>query len=197
MSNVTGFDDMNRTRFDGISGELSYRFIERGATNRTAATFSVEPRWARVNGFSGAGITAYSVEFKLLMDTVLWADRLYAALNLNYAPAKQKADDDPLGEWARTSSTNVSGALTYQFSDRVFAGAEVRFLAAFDGAALNHNVGKAVFFGPTMLWKLTETAALNVVWTPQLWGRAEGSGRGLDLDNFERHQFRVKLAASF
>jgi len=197
ISNVTGLDDLNRTRFDGLSGELSYRFIERSAANRVAATFSVEPRWARVDGTSGAGVTAYSAEFKLFVDTVLWADRLYAALNLNYAPATQKIDNDPLGEWFRSSSTNVSGALTYQFSDRFFFGAEARLLASFSGAGLNNNVGKALFFGPTMLVKITKTAALNVVWTPQLWGRAESSERRLDLDNFERHQFRAKLAMSF
>lgn len=197
IRNVTGLDDLQRARFDGISGEVSYRFIERSAANRIAATFAVEPRWARADGTSGGGVTAYSVDLKLFVDTVIVAERLYAALNLNYEPATQKADNDPLGEWTETSSTNVSGALTYQVNDRLFFGAEVRFHAAFAGAALERNVGKVLLAGPTLLFNLTERTKLNVVWTPQLWGRADSSDRRLDLDNFERHQFRVKLATSF
>jgi hypothetical protein len=45
--------------------------------------------------------------------------------------------------------------------------------------------------------KLSEEAALNIAWTPQIAGRASGVPGRLDLDNFERHQLRVKLTASF
>jgi hypothetical protein len=194
---VTGLDDLSATRFDGLSGELSYRFLERGPANRIAATFAVEPRWARVDGTSGTNVTVYSAEFKLFLDAVLVPDRLYGALNLNYAPAMQKAGNDPLGEWVRSSGTNVSGALAYQINDRLFVGAELRFLAAFTGAALNRNVGIAWFAGPTVMVQITPATALNLVWTPQFAGHADGNDRRLDLDNFERHQFRVKLATGF
>ena len=45
--------------------------------------------------------------------------------------------------------------------------------------------------------KLSDSAALNFVWTPQVAGRAENARGALDVDNFERHQFRAKLSASF
>jgi hypothetical protein len=194
---VPELDDLDRARFDGFSGEVAYRFIERSALNPVAATFAMEPRWARLDGTSGARVTAYSVEFKLFVDTVLVAERLYAALNLTYAPGTQKLDSDPLGKWERFSDTSVSGALTYQVNDRLFVGGEIRHLAAFDGAALERKVGEALFVGPTMMVKLSEAAAFNVVWTPQVWGRAAGSHGSLDLDNFQRHQFRIKLSVSF
>lgn len=194
---VTGLDGLNGIRFDGLSGELSYRLLERSAANRIAATFSVEPRWARVDGTSGMSVMAYAVEFKLFLDAVLVPDRLYGALNFTYAPATQKAGNDPLGEWVRSSGTNVSGALAHQITDRLFVGGELRFLAAFEGAALDRKVGTAWFAGPTLMVKLTDATALNVVWTPQLSGRTDGNDRRLDLDNFERHQFRVKLATGF
>lgn len=197
VSNVAGLGDIDKLGFDGLSGEISYRFIERGAGRPVAATFSMEPRWARIDGTSGEGVTAYAVEFKLFLDTVLIAERLYAALNLNYAPAMQRADNDPLGEWVKSSGTHISGALTWQISERLFVGAELRHLAAFDGAALNREVGQALFAGPTLLVNVSDSTSLNVVWTPQLWGSAAGAARRLDLDNFERHQFRVKLATSF
>jgi hypothetical protein len=197
IRNVPGLDDLSRVRFDGFSAELSYRFIERSAANPVAATFSVEPRWARVDGGSGLGVTAYSAELKLFVDSVVVAERLFAAVNVAYTPGTQKLDADPLGAWERSSELQASGAVTHQFNARLFAGVELRHLTAFEGATLDRQVGQALFAGPTMLVKLSDAAALNVVWTPQLWGRAAGSGSRLDLDNFERHQFRVKFSASF
>ena len=99
--------------------------------------------------------------------------------------------------WVEGSGTNVSGALTYQITDRIFAGVEGRWLTAFSGAFLNDQSGWGLFAGPTLLIKMTESAALNLVWTPQLTGSAAGRDGHLDLDNFERHQFRAKFAASF
>ena len=128
---------------------------------------------------------------------MLIPDRLFGAVNFNYAPGTQKADNDPDSGWVRSSGTNVSGALTYQVSERLFVGAELRYLAAFEGAALDHKVGEALLGGPTLLYKLNDATALNVVWTPQIWGRGGASSDRLDLDNFERHQFRLKLATAF
>jgi hypothetical protein len=68
---------------------------------------------------------------------------------------------------------------------------------AFEGAALEHKFGEALFAGPTMLVNLSNTVALNLAWTPQLWGQALNDSRKLDLDTFERHQFRAKLVVSF
>jgi hypothetical protein len=194
---VTDLDDINRAQFDGLSGEFAYRFVERSATNRFAATFSMEGRWARVNPTSGVGIEGYAVEFKLFVDAVVVPDRLYAAFNVVYVPAVQKLDGDPLGVWMRASGTSVSGALTYQINERLFVGVESHLFTEFEGLTLQHQVGQGLFVGPTMLVKLSEATALNVFWTPQVWGRAVGADRRLDLDNFERHQFRAKLAASF
>ena len=197
IRNVTDLDDLNRIQFDGLSGKVRYRFLERSARMPLAATFSVEPRWARVAGTSGIGVTAYSAEFKLSVDAVLIADRLFGAMNFNYAPAVQKTNADPLEEWVRTSSANVSGALTYQLNDRLFIGGELRYLAAFDGAFLNHQIGNAIFAGPTMLVKITDATSLNLVWTPQIRGHAINFDRTRDLVHFEQHQFRAKFAMSF
>ena len=37
-------NDRARVHFDGLSGEISYRFLERSQANPVAATFLVEPR---------------------------------------------------------------------------------------------------------------------------------------------------------
>jgi hypothetical protein len=194
---VSGLDDLSQARFDGLSGELNYRFLERSATSRIAATFSMEPRWARVNPSSGTGIEGYAVELKLFADAVVVPDRLYSAFNLVYVLGTFKLDNDPLGVWSRFSGTNISGALAYQINDRLFVGAEAHFLSEFSGLALQRKVGEGLFLGPTMLVKLTSATALNIFWTPQIWGRTTGVAGRLDLENFERHQFRAKLATSF
>jgi hypothetical protein len=196
ITGVPGLDDLHRASFDGLSAELAYRFIERSAANPVAATFAVEPRWARVDPTTGLGATAYLVEFKLLVDRVIVPDRLYAAANLIYVPAVQKSNA-PLGGWSAFSATGVSAAFAYQFTERLFAGAEVRHFAAFEGAAVQHYLAQAVFGGPTMLVKLTDAMSLNVSWTPQLWGHPSGSHRRLELDIFERQQLRLKLVTNF
>ena len=95
------------------------------------------------------------------------------------------------------SSTNLSAALTYQVLPTLFVGGEMRFLSSFDGAFLNRNLGNALFAGPTLLYKIADNVAFNAVWTPQVAGREKGDPRRLDLGNFERHQFRAKLAIGF
>jgi hypothetical protein len=124
-------------------------------------------------------------------------DRLYGAVNLNYNLATQRTYGTPEAEWQDSSGTNLSGALAYQVSERVFVGLEARYLTAFTGAFLNSFSGHALFAGPNFLVKFSETTDLNIAWTPQVAGRATGVPARLDLDNFERHQLRVKLAISF
>jgi hypothetical protein len=193
---VPDLESRSSARFDGFSGEIAYRFIERSETNPIAATFSMEPRVARVDGLTGERVDSYGNEFKLFIDTVLVPERLYGAVNLNYALGTQQGFGADAA-WADGSGTNVSGALTYQITDKIFAGVEARWLTAFSGAFLNDQAGWGLFAGPTLFMKITETAALNLVWTPQVTGSAPGVGGHLDLDNFERHQFRAKFATSF
>ena len=78
----------------------------------------------------------------------------------------------------------------------VFLGVEGHLLSAFTGPALNYNVGNAFFMGPTLAIAFQGERMLNFTWTPQVAGRAlPPRCRGpLDLDNFDRHHFRVKFA---
>jgi hypothetical protein len=193
---VPTLENRTATRFDGFSGEVSYRFVERTRTNPVAATVSIEPRIARADPITGERDRSYGTEVKLLTDAVLVPGRLYGAFNINYAFATQRGFA-PADKWADSSGTTVSGALTYQFTSRLFAGVEGRWLTSFSGAGLNEQMGWGVFAGPTMLVKVTDNAALNLAWTPQVSGHAPGSADSRDLDNFERHQFRAKFATSF
>lgn len=192
-------DDRSQVRFDGFSGEASWRFLARSATNPIAMTVSIEPRYGRVDALSGDRIVSHGAEAKLFVDAVLVKDTLYGALNLNYAFGTQRSvvPFDPA--WQDGSGTNLSGALTYQVSKDLFVGLEARYLTAFSGATLDQFAGHALLFGPNLLYNLPDgKSSFNIAWTPQIAGRAVGAGgRPLDLDNFERHQLRVKFSTSF
>ena len=194
---VPDLDDRSQLRFDGFSGEVIYRFLERTQTNPLAAAFSVEPRVARVGPVTGEPVSAYAAEFKLFLDAVLVPGQLYAAINLNYALGTERHRWAVDEKWEEASGTNVSFTLAYQAAERVLVGVEARYLTIFSGAFMNEFASHAVFAGPNLFLKLSNSTALNFAWTPQLAGRAKGLPGSLDLDNFERHQFRLKFAASF
>ena len=196
IRDLPGINDLSRTRFDGLSTELIWRFLPR-TDYGLAASFSAEPRWAQLDGASGTGVNALSVELKFYIDQVIIPDQLFAALNLNYQPGSQQANAAG-SPWVAQSQTNISAGLTYQINPALFVGIEARYLAAFDGAYFNRTLGAAVFFGPNLTVKFSEKTALNIGWTPQITGTANnGAGGRLDLINFERHQLRVKFAANF
>ena len=92
----------------------------------------------------------------------------------------------------------ISSALTWQAGANLFFGGEARFFTLSDNYTLSHEVGRALYIGPTALWKATDKIAFNVTYQPQVYGRALANPtQRLDLDNFERAQFRAKLNVSF
>lgn len=195
---VPGLDHRASVQFDGFSTELLYRFLERSPGNPFAATIGIEPRAFRVDELTGAGVAGLEAETKLFVDAVLVPKRWYGAMNLTYTAATQRALSGADAASEDSSETMVSGALTYQVSERLFVGSEARWLTAFSGAFLNTFSGQALLAGPTLLIKLGEQSAFNLSWTPQIAGRSQDTPRRpLDLDNFERHQLRVKFATSF
>jgi hypothetical protein len=82
-------------------------------------------------------------------------------------------------------------------SPKLFVGTEARYLASFSTLFPRREVGHAVYVGPTLLWKITDKVAFNTTFQPQIAGRSTANpGLWLDLDNFERAQFRAKLAVA-
>lgn len=195
--NVPDLADINHLDFDGLSFEIEHRIVERSARNPFAASISVEPRWGRIDNVAGLLSNWYGAAFKLFVDAVILPDKLYWAANLILAPQRAQ-DPNNRSQWLDSSLGLVSTALTYQISPQLFVGTEVRLLSAFDTIGLNHNIGNALYVGPTMLWKITEKVAFNTTFQPQVAGRSiTNPNLHLDLDNFERAQFRAKLAVSF
>ncbi len=195
LAGVPGADDRNRIGFDGVSGELLWELFDRDY-GPLSATVAVEPRYQRFDAGPGTRATAYSAEFKLYVDAVLVPDRLFAAVNLIYAPGIARREAPDPGHVAGSTLT-LSAALAYQATSKLFLSGEMRLLGSFRGGFLNERLGYAVFAGPALFYKVSDTVALSLAWTPQLFGRDKGSPGRLDLDNFERQQFRARLAYSF
>ncbi|MET0632792.1 MAG: hypothetical protein ABWY92_18195 [Xanthobacteraceae bacterium] len=194
--------EWDRLAFDGLSGEVLVRLVTRSPGQPFALTVSTEPRWSRIDLANLTGYSAefYASEFKLFVDVAL-TQRLFAAMNLIYVLATQKYDIAG-ANWVNGSGIAVSGSLTAQIHaaekaavEGVFFGVEGRLLSAFSGLFLNQNIGNAFFAGPTLAIAFQGGRMLNFVWTPQFVGQAHPAsapGR-LDLDNFDRHHFRVKF----
>ena len=187
--------------FDGFSFEPSFALLKRSKGQPWALTFSVEPRWARVEALTGFAATTLGAEFKLRSDVVL-SENVFAAFNAIYGLGTWKFDIP--GAINNDSSTLVAaGALTWRafekpgnFISAVYLGVEGRFLASYAGTGLNRFSGSAFFAGPNMAFEFANGSVLNLVWTPQLTGGAVTPTipRNLDLDNFDAHAFRIKYA---
>lgn len=189
------FADRSSYNFDGMSMELRHRLIERSLTNPFALTLAVEPRWSRMDGFSGRIAPAYGAEFKAQIDAPI-TDRLFWGMNVNFGVSHGR---DPLDRsWSTTSESSVSTAVAYAvIEDKLWLGAEARLEQAWAEAFFGRLEGQALFLGPTIAYKPASNVTLNVVALPQIAGKARGVSNVLDLENFERAKFRVKLAVGF
>lgn len=198
LKNVTVLpDNRNSYQFDGLSTELTYRTIERSARNPFGVTFSIEPRWGMRDPLSGAQAQSLGAEGKIFVDAAVIPDKLFWALNLNYSHGAQDIMDGS-GQMARSSSGNISTALTYAISPSFMLGAEAKYQNSFGDYFFKGEQGHAFFLGPTVFWKITETASLNAVFLPQVSGKAQANSHlSRDLDNYERSIFRLKFVSSF
>lgn len=194
---VAGLPDVSQLRFDGASIELEHRVISRTASNPFAVSLDVEPRWGRVDGVTGLPSENYGATFKLFVDAPITPDKLYWAGNILTTFQNAQVPGNT-SQWAPSSQLELSTALTWKASDTLFVGAEARYFSLSDNAKLSHEIGRALYVGPTLWWKITDKIAFNTTLQPQIYGRSIASpGQALDLDDFERAQFRAKFVVSF
>ncbi len=195
INNVEGIDNVDRTQFSGFSTTLSYLIVGRGPGSPVGLTFSAEPEWARVDGASGVRTRDFSTAFRLIADTELVANRLYAAVNVLYAPELAKASGDLA--WSRAATGGVTGALSYRVAPKVTVGGELEYYRAYEGFGFRSLNGQALYAGPTLYIQFTSKTFLSVAFSTEVAGHATGDSRSLDLVNFERHRANAKLEFEF
>jgi hypothetical protein len=195
ISNVEGLDDRNSTQFSGASAKLRYLIVGRGPGSPFGLTVSAEPEWSRVDGIDGTGTRSYSSTFKLVADTELIANRLYAAINLIYEPEVAKPADS--GMWERSSMAGLSTGLTYRVTPTVAMGVGTEYDRAYDGLASQTFNGHAFFVGPNVQINFSRKVLLAAAVMAQVAGHAVDDPRSLDLTNFEKYRANLKFEVEF
>ncbi|HZL39393.1 MAG TPA: hypothetical protein VFC45_03845 [Pseudolabrys sp.] len=195
ISGVEGLDDRNSAQFSGASAKLRYLIIGRGPGSPIGLTISAEPEWSRIDGTDGTQVQAYASEFRVVADTELITNRLYAALNLIYAPEVAKPADT--GMWERSSSVGLGAGLTYRITPTFAMGVAAEYDRAYDGLTLQTFDGHAFFAGPTMQINLSRKMLLAAAFMAQVAGHAVDDPRPLDLTNFEKYRANLKFEVEF
>jgi hypothetical protein len=195
IKGVDDLDNLDRTQFSGLSTDLRYLIIGRGPGSPIGLTLSVAPEWSRVDGTSGMRTRDYSTAFRLIADTELIPNRLYAAINALYEPDVSKGPGDT--SWARGSTAGITGGLAYRVAPKVTMGAQMEYYRAYDGLAFNTFAGHAAYVGPTMHIQFTGKTMLSLAFATQVYGSAAIEHRSLDLTNFERYRANAKLEFEF
>jgi hypothetical protein len=179
-SQRTGFD------FEGATGEVRWQPLQQSKSLPLDLTLSFSPQWSRIDDATGEEANTYSGQAAILAVAAIVPDKLFLGFNLICEPAVTRDFD----VWQNNSSLEVSLAAAYAVVPGVFVGGEIRHL---NGSEQGLFTSHALYFGPSLYAKLSETFAIKVAWSEQV---PDGPGR-LDLQNFERHQALLLLVKSF
>jgi hypothetical protein len=191
---VPGFEDRRQLAWQGVSVDFRYRFLEREKAP-FGLTLAVETHADRVDETTASVVRGYGTEMTLAIDRELIPDVAVAALNLSYAPEWTRVARSGAAE--QESTIGAAFAVMAQLRPGFFLGGEARYQRRYEGIGLEELAGQALFIGPTAYFKLSDKSRLTLAWSSQVWGRAAGSGSGLDLVNFERHQARLVFGFNF
>jgi hypothetical protein len=173
----------------GFSGlDVDARFI---ILDRHSAAFGMDiginPQWRRLDDVSGVNTQSFAVPMALLVDKDIVPDKLYTAANFTYTPAIARTSGVSQHEDLFESSVAASGVV----APNIFAGAELRHLALAENGTFK---SQALFAGPSLFAKFSENLEAKIAWSAQL---TDFSKRGLDLENFDRHQIILLFAYTF
>ena len=194
IKNVDGLGDLSGVNFSGLSAEFRYVLIGRGPGSPIGLTITAEPEWERIDGEDGTHTTDFSSEFRIIADTELVPNHVYAAANLIYTPEIAQA---PGEDWERASEIGATAALAFRVTPKVTVGGEVEYYRAYDGLAFQTFDGSALYIGPTLNIQFNSKVMLAAAFSTQVAGRAVGETNNLDLTNFEHYRTNLKLEFEF
>ncbi len=195
ISGVEGLDDISRTSFSGASSKLRYLILGRGPGSPIGLTISAEPEWSRIDGTDGTQTQDYNTDFRIVADTELIPNRLFAAVNISYVPETAKGAADV--NWQNSSGLGLSAALAYRVTPKLAVGAAIEYDRAYDGLAFQTFLGHALYAGPTLQINFTQKILLAAAFMAQVAGHAVNDPRALDLTNFSQYRANLKLEFEF
>ena len=194
IKDVPGFDNITRMRLNGLGGEVRWRLLNR-ETDGVGLTLHVEPVWATSDELTGLPATKWGAENKIILDTMLVPDTVYAAFNVIHEMEVVKEKGSPVTE--RAAKIGLGVAMATAITKTVFVGAEARYLYAYDGLGFNAYAGRALYIGPTIYAKFDNGLWASLAWNAQVAGDEKGLARKYDLTNFERQMVRFKVGYDF
>lgn len=194
IRDVPEFDDRNRWG-GGAAIEFKVRLAKRGQGSPFGMALLVAPHVSNSEHHSGEPARHYAFELGLMTDVELVKDRLFAAFNLLYEPARVRAKGED--RWEKESLFGVSGALMARLAPAVFVGGEVQYFRAYEGFALNEFHGHALYVGPALTVQTGAHSTFTLAWAAQVAGRSAHEGGHLDLDHFERHRVRARWSVHY
>jgi hypothetical protein len=216
IRNVPDLEKRNTGGLSQLSTQWRYQFIKRNPSP-IGLTLSLEPQFGFFDQDTGERARRTALEAVLSLDTALVPERLFAAVNLTYEAervrprtfiglngALEEVDaSDPAAVAVirspaeRESTIGISAAVAFQAVPNLFVGAEARYLRQYEGLDFKAFEGHALFIGPTLFVKVSDQVSLSAAWNVQVAGKANSEPGHLDLENFERHQAKLKLTAQF
>jgi hypothetical protein len=216
IGNVPDLDNRHAAGLGELSMEWRYRLVKRDPSP-VGLTISLEPQFGFFDQDSGERARRTAQEARVSLDAALVPERVFGAINLTYEAEHTRPRDfvgfdadldevDPSSPSAvavvrtpaeRESTIGVSGAMAFQAAPDLFVGAEVRYQRKYDGLDFRAFAGHALFAGPTVWVKFSDHVSLAAAWNVQVAGRAHDEPGHLDLENFERHQAKLKLVVQF
>jgi hypothetical protein len=182
---VNGFDNFAGVNFGGFSTNFRYNVIGRGPGAPIGLTFTVEPEWSRVND-GGKVFTDFQATSKILADTELVPDRLFAAFNAIYHPEIFRDFGSP--NWMRAATLGMTTALAYRIAPNAVLGGELEYFRVHNSLGFDAFAGHALYAGPTLFVQLTNKILLRAAFSTEIAGHAVGEPRPLDLTNFSRNK---------
>lgn len=196
--NIVDLDDKSYGTFDGVSMEVKYQFLKGSKEQPLGLALEVRPRFTRILPVEGNGADIFDIESILQLDVQVVPDKVWYGSNISFEPAAGRQRGG--GPGYRSSTFLWSNALVGRIGENTYFGPEVRYLRGYEGTFLNQLESEALTVGPALHHRFKEKIWLTVAYAGQVWGRdADPSlaGRALGLNQFERHNVRVKFGMEF
>ncbi|MCG5248589.1 hypothetical protein [Methylorubrum extorquens] len=196
--NIVDLDDKSYGTFDGVSMEVKYQFLKGTKEQPLGLALEVRPRFTRILPVEGNGANIFDIESLLQLDVQVVPDNLWYGSNISFEPAAGRQRGG--GPGYRSSTFLWSNVLAGRIGENTYFGPEVRYLRGYEGIFLNQLESEALTVGPALHHRFTEKIWLTAAYAGQVWGRDADptlAGRALGLNQFERHNVRVKFGMEF
>jgi hypothetical protein len=180
--------------FDGVNVELKYNVLS-VYKDLFGLSLYIEPEYSRIDKISGERMNGFGLESKLILQKNFFDDQLALAYNLTVEPEWNRFKAS--GESEKELEIEHTVGASYRFLPHWFAGIEGRYASVYP--EFKKREGAAYFLGPNIhyaaeRWWFTFTFLPQISGNPRIAGQ---NSNGLHLGEYERYEYRFKIAFNF